>query len=308
MTWSLYRLWNVYHVSALLMLVLWSPLNAQQPLELLPPVPDRSAPLTDQEAEALDLPVPLRTRTTQRPSSSGSSSRAKRSLDLGQESPSERLSRIRMKLDRLKQIAAREERRRAAPNAKQNKQYQTLPVQRPRALDVEPPAEAAKPQMNLPANGAMESSVTPLPPMRESSGGPETPVETETTVDIENAHPISITDTVDQLAMANNLFAQNDIANATAQYEHLLKSPQTAEDIVWIQYQLAGCYRRSGNTLLAKKHYRMVASNKKNDYWSQRAVWWLEYLRRSSTRMEKQQQLEAELKSLQQELDATRSK
>ena len=210
-----------------------------------------------------------------------------------------------MKLDKLKQIAT--------PSQK-NKQYRTLPVERPRALSVEPP-----PATNTPpaatnttpaapaANGRMDPTVTPLPNQLVTPAAPELPADATTPIDIANSHPISVTGTVDQLALANNLFAQNDIENAKNMYEKLLKLPQTAQDIVWIQYQLAGCYRRAGNNQLAKKYYRTVVSNKQEAYWSNRAMWWMDYLNRSSTMMEKQQQLEAELKSLQQELDATRS-
>ena len=107
---------------------------------------------------------------------------------------------------------------------------------------------------------------------------------------------------IDSLAFANNMFAQGKIATARPVYEKLLESPQTAEDMIWIQYQLASCYRLEKDIKKATRYYRVVAADTTTEYWPSRARWWLDYISKSQNMYQRSTELENRFKKLQEQI------
>ena len=83
---------------------------------------------------------------------------------------------------------------------------------------------------------------------------------------------------VDPMGLANNLFAIGELNLALKMYEEILGSDDLElqpGNRVWVQYQVAGCYRRLGNSQKAETVYRAVAGNKVAPFWAERSRWWL---------------------------------
>ena len=153
------------------------------------------------------------------------------------------------------------------------------PASSPMRLTAEPPVTQTKPvAMTLSPPGPVS---TERPPKPEAQ--PEVSVPDQAGLDsikAETASSKSLTGTVDRLGLANNLYAQGDIKTARSIYEELARLPHEEFDRVWVNYQLASCYRLTGSMDKARKYYRHVASFKGDSYWPSRAIWWLDYLTR----------------------------
>lgn len=155
------------------------------------------------------------------------------------------------------------------------------------------PAEAAAATAvlgNSPA-GTTDDSASPAADPVTKQVGVEVPAEFLVT-----SQPI------DSLAFANNMFAQGKIATARPVYEKLLESPQTAEDMIWIQYQLASCYRLEKDIKKATRYYRIVAADTTTEYWPSRARWWLDYISKSQNMYQRSTELENRFKKLQEQI------
>lgn len=133
-------------------------------------------------------------------------------------------------------------------------------------------------------------------------------IEVQPAVAAPDETPISLTTTVDSLALANNLFAQGKVEMARPIYEKLMRQPQLPKDSVWIQYQLACCYRIEGRIKDATKMYRMAGSSKEEPYWANRAQWWLDFLGRAQQLEEQRAQLEKQLEMLKKVVDGSADK
>lgn len=267
-----------------LTVILMSPLGAQTDGTLQLPREPQPLPAAEPESPFLFnaprraemAPVMNAPPRTTKPVASSRSVMA--TLDQTELDQDLRIKRIREKLDRLKKLA---EACQPAPTSASAD-----------ATEIAPPV----PQSTGIPKVVQSPDLAPQQPVKSPS--PPKPVTI----------PINLTATVDQLALANNLFAQGKTDAALSIYETLVQEPQTASDLVWIQYQLAACYRLTGRSKEARKLYRIVASAKNEDYWTGQAHWWLDYLQRNQALQERQQALQARLDSLRKETDELRKK
>lgn len=127
------------------------------------------------------------------------------------------------------------------------------------------------------------------------------PVTKQTAVEMP-AEFLVTSEPIDSLAFANNMFAQGKTAIAKPVYEKLLKLPQTPDDMIWIQYQLASCYRLENQIKEATRYYRIVAADKTTEYWPSRARWWMDYISRSQNMYQRRAELEDRFKKLQEQV------
>jgi hypothetical protein len=81
---------------------------------------------------------------------------------------------------------------------------------------------------------------------------------------------------VDRLALADSLFAGGQVDLALQAYEEVDSSTLSGEDGLWIQYQLASCYRRLLDYPEAEKRYRHVAARPDGGMYATQARWWLD--------------------------------
>lgn len=209
------------------------------------------------------------------------------------------IRRIRDLLDTLQQKIER-----ARESPKTEAPRQPLPAERDNRhvpLVVDDAVEPVAPE---------QETVTPPPARLAPPNGTAAPsLQNVNTRLISNQGPRPlVTGTVDRLALANNLFVQGTVDVASSIYEELMQQPQQAADLVWIEYQLASCYRMQGRLKDAKKLYYRVASSKEENYWASRAGWWLEYLDRSQRIYERQAELKAQMETLRKEVDEFQTK
>jgi hypothetical protein len=100
---------------------------------------------------------------------------------------------------------------------------------------------------------------------------------------------IAVTDKpVDRIALANNLFASGELALAQKIYESIDLNEVSESQKVWIQYQMAGCFRRLDSSQEAQSLYRTVAASKAAPHWAKRARWWLNTMSSSARIKERQ--------------------
>ncbi len=93
----------------------------------------------------------------------------------------------------------------------------------------------------------------------------------------QEATPV-VTEPVDRLGLANNLYATGNYKLALATYQKIPLAEATADDRVWIEYQLGCCNRNLGDVAEAEKHYRVVASRAQPEFLTEYARWWLDSL------------------------------
>jgi len=199
---------------------------------------------------------------------------------------SARVQRINALLSELQKKARMKEGMRRLPDA--------LPMESPSTTSqeprfVEPQQPTPPPIVTVPTSIEQEVPDVPLEPTQPQS-------------------PISLTKTVDSLSLANSLFAQGKSEMAQSIYEKLLKTPQSSADLVWIQYQLACCYRISGRMKESTQLYRIVGSSKTEPYWASRAHWWLDYLGRAQRLEAQRQKLESQFELFKKAAENVQSK
>ena len=89
--------------------------------------------------------------------------------------------------------------------------------------------------------------------------------------------PIPVVDgPIDRLALADSLFATNEIEFALQMYEQVDRQQVTPDDQQWIDYQLAGCHRRLGNIAEAEQRYRRLAGMTDGGWYTSQSRWWLD--------------------------------
>jgi tetratricopeptide (TPR) repeat protein len=265
--------------------------HAQNSAAAPPPVPMEEIPTPQADGFRLDLQAPKRTtgfaasatsnrylRTNQ----PADSERAIRKLDEAERRLSERIKRIQENLTRLQDLMQATE-----PGSTRAQDDAAVPVT---PIPADAAAEEQQPSGPIQINNAVTPSAMPVPEV--------TPTDESQDVAAPIKAPVLVTSTVDSLSLANNLFAQGKIDEARPIYEQLLELSSKPTDRIWIQYQLASCYRIQGDIKRATKLYRLLAGTKDGDYWRERALWWLDYLRRSQRLNEQRQQLETKLESL----------
>ncbi|MEX2288666.1 MAG: hypothetical protein WD648_16345 [Planctomycetaceae bacterium] len=106
-----------------------------------------------------------------------------------------------------------------------------------------------------------------------------------------------VTEPVDRMGLANNLYATGNYKLALETYRSIPLAEINTDERVWIEYQLACCHRNLGDLSEAEKHYRVVASRAQPEYLSENARWWLHTL-------QKRKELEQSLEQFHSALDA----
>ncbi len=157
-------------------------------------------------------------------------------------------------------------------------------------LNRKPEVEQAATEKPANTDTAAESKTqSSLPPVT-SDGQPESPSQTQSI-------PKAITDEpVDRVALANNLFGAGEIQLALEIYQELEQSNLQKDDQLWVQYQIANCLRRLGDTGKAEGNYRLIAGSAKAGFLADYARWWLDAI-------EKRRDLKKRLQQLQQSLE-----
>ena len=157
------------------------------------------------------------------------------------------------------------------------------------------------------SNASSNKPTTPDPvpalpassPLQDSVGDPPDDPRSMASAFIVTEHA------VDRLSLANNLFAAGQIDLALPIYAELLTLEPAPNDRVWIEYQLANCYRRSGDIKRAEKLYRVVAGSTASLYWAERARWWMSNLAKVQGFLNRQAQLADALDQIQKRFDET---
>ena len=80
---------------------------------------------------------------------------------------------------------------------------------------------------------------------------------------------------IDRMALADQLFASGDYSTALDVYREINVEQLEVAEGIWIQHQIASCFRRLGNSVEADKYYRDIAGNKTDEVLAQNAMWWL---------------------------------
>ncbi len=158
-----------------------------------------------------------------------------------------------------------------------------------------------------PRNGAdlpsqrNQSANSPVPPPAELrtpvNAGPVRPEEGSRTGTSER---FVVDGPVDRLGLADSLFATGEIVQALELYTQLDRNTLTPEQIRWIDYQQATCYRRLGQPQEAEKRYRDLISRDRSDWIDGLCRWWL-------TEIDDRCRLEANSAKLQSILDTLNS-
>lgn len=81
---------------------------------------------------------------------------------------------------------------------------------------------------------------------------------------------------VNRLALGDSLFASGQTDLALQAYDSIEQRRLPAADRHWIQYQIANCHRRLGDTAEAEKRYRKLAGLIDGGWYAEHARWWLD--------------------------------
>lgn len=100
---------------------------------------------------------------------------------------------------------------------------------------------------------------------------------------------------VDQLALADNLYAARSYAMALEAYRGVEASAATTRTKSWSSFQAANCLRQLGQIAEAEKQYRRVAGDSASGEFGELSKWWLGSL-------EQKRQLQARLDAITQTL------
>lgn len=103
---------------------------------------------------------------------------------------------------------------------------------------------------------------------------------------------------VDQLALADNLYAARSYAMALEAYRGVEGSAATTRTKSWSSFQAANCLRQLGQIAEAEKQYRRVAGDSASGEFGELSKWWLSSL-------EQKRQLQARLEAITQTLART---
>ena len=104
---------------------------------------------------------------------------------------------------------------------------------------------------------------------------------------------------VDKLALANNLVAIEKYDTAIKFLASLAKDKATdPDDLNWINYQLARCYRRTHSYAEAEKFLREAANSSNREIARTTSIWWLEQMESHKKMQESLDVMEQQLKKL----------
>lgn len=121
-----------------------------------------------------------------------------------------------------------------------------------------------------------------------------------------DAFPDGIVDgPVDRLALADSLYAGGQIDLALQTYGQVDGEQLTAEDRLWIDFQIASCHRRLGNDPEAEQRYRRLAGTQDGGVYASQSRWWLDAMTARRALESDLQRVTESLKSLEQQSHAT---
>ena len=151
-----------------------------------------------------------------------------------------------------------------------------------RSLQAGPALDPAQPHANVPNVADATANADPVEPSVKQDA---------------DSHPFPVTDEpVDRIALADNLFGTGELHLALEIYEKI-NSPDLGDDHAWVEYQIACCLRRMGDTPAAEKHYRIVAGMPGQELLGEKARWWLDLLGKRRELQDRIQRLDAVLHS-----------
>ncbi|MFK7819618.1 MAG: hypothetical protein AB8G99_12940 [Planctomycetaceae bacterium] len=169
-------------------------------------------------------------------------------------------SEINKRLDRLEGVLLR----RQQPLPATPKPLSTMP-------EPTPPVELIPPKQVEP-EPQPESEPQPTPPEEPEASAFEQSLP---------APPVVVTESaVDRIALADNLFASDQMEMSLKLYFELSTEKLGARDLIWIHYQIGSASRRLRNLEQARKHYRIVAGQKTDGLYPRLSRWWLDTIQR----------------------------
>ncbi len=138
----------------------------------------------------------------------------------------------------------------------------------------------------LPPKDELESRREASPPNNESSSFSEQPADAtpsgrltaaqRSTLDsIVQAYAV-VDGPVDRLGLANNLYATGEHELALEIYQKMVRDKGDSFDSLWVQYQIANCFRQLGNRAESERMLRIIIGQKKDSWITRSARWWLE--------------------------------
>jgi hypothetical protein len=101
---------------------------------------------------------------------------------------------------------------------------------------------------------------------------------------------------INRLALADSLFGSGQIELALQAYNSIELTRLAAADRYWIEYQIANCHRRLGDSPESERRYRRLAGAVDGGWCAAHARWWLDAI---STRTALQRDLQTIQKTLQ---------
>ena len=126
--------------------------------------------------------------------------------------------------------------------------------------------------------------------------------EEESTLDT-----IAVLDSVvNQLALANNLYAAGETKIALKMYQKLRQD--STGDQAWVTYQIAQCHRVLGSKSNSDQAFRIVTAMPNTGRWSEYSKWWLANDESVATLGQQSDQLSTALEELRKQLNESENK
>ncbi|MFN9720061.1 MAG: hypothetical protein ACK58L_15290 [Planctomycetota bacterium] len=89
---------------------------------------------------------------------------------------------------------------------------------------------------------------------------------------------VTIGDSIDRVGLANNLYALGEYPAAHDAYRSVEPEQLTPEQQFWVEYQIANCLRRLGESAAASNQFRKLAAQPEAGWVSEQAAWWVDIL------------------------------
>lgn len=212
----------------------------------------------------------------------------------------DREERVNRQLDRLERILKEHEvldrsNRAAPPNVdpstRESTPDPTEPQENPQPSEMitKPIAAPSNPDESEPSDGIVDD---------------EAPAETSPAFSPSQVDAIALTNqTVDSLALANNLYGTGEYSLALKIYSKITQSEMLQEDKIWIRFQIANCHRRLGNFKEAQRGYRVVTTAAADSWMGDTAHWWLDTTTKTARLQDRITRLQASYEQLRKEVD-----
>lgn len=178
------------------------------------------------------------------------------------------------------------------------------------AVTDEPPEPTPAPSPSAVATDTDDAEANPPPAPVESSVVTKPVVmdrepsiwDEESTLDT-----IAVLDSVvNQLALANNLYAAGETKIALKMYQKLRQD--STGDQAWVTYQIAQCHRALGSKSNSDQAFRIVTAMPKTGRWGEYSKWWLSNDQSVATLSQQSDQLSTALEELRKQLNESENK